>query len=144
MCIYLNLFADLSSEPYVYQDLQAQLWVLSVLRTLGFKKAEMFSSISTHSQTWSLWDLHRVLFYISLNSYFVPPSTFSMGIYIFGSLSQRGVPEVKTPSSALPFDPRFLSITRPSIRQSTISTMQGCVLLPSWSITHSSKVLSET
>ena len=89
MCIYLSLFTDLSSDPcFLYQDLQAQLWVLSVLRTLGFKEAEMFSLISAHSQTWSLRDLHRVLFYISLNSYFVPPSTYPWG-FIFLEVSPK-------------------------------------------------------
>ena len=64
--LYLPLYRFVSNEPhYLYQDLQAQLWVLSISRTVGFKEAEMFSSISTHSQTWSPLDLHRVLFLIT-------------------------------------------------------------------------------
>ena len=50
----------------------------------------------------------------------------------------------KTPGCALLFDPRFLPIMRPSIRQSTASTTWGRLLHPSWSIVHTSKVSSKT
>ena len=78
--------------------------------------------------SWELLDLRKLRCFL-LSPPTVKPGLFE--IYIgFSSIFHSIVTLCLLQLS--PFDPRFLSITRPSIRQSTISTTWGHVLLPSY------------